>query len=114
MSRRSTEADRMAYEKAVMDLLSTGGWFRPGDIAQQTGLLRQYVVRALTRLQSVHSVTRRERTISVVRGRSRPRLTSKPIIEYRMVATTRLPFELPILPVLGARPVRGRASVHGE
>lgn len=83
MGKRVSRAELARREAAVLRALDAVDWHRPCDLARRAGLPLAAVVAALKRLAYANRVERRELVLRVIRGRQRPRYTSKLLVEYR-------------------------------
>lgn len=98
---------------AILSVLEFESWLRPIDIARLSDLSFGVTKAALKRLASVGAVRSRSYSIRVIRGVTRKRYTSKPIVEYQMVTATAWPrawLPAPPAEIVGARKVVGRCG----
>lgn len=83
MGKRVSRTELARREAAVLRALDAMDWRRPCDLARRAGLPLAAVVAALKRLAYSNRIERRELVLRVIRGRERPRYTSKLLVEYR-------------------------------
>ena len=100
----------------VLAALTADAWMRPIQIANAAGLPFGMTKGTLKRLLAVGAVRKREYEIRVMRGATRKRITTKPIVEYQLVPPATWPtmwLASAPPPILGARAVKGRCGCSG-
>ncbi len=100
---------------AILAVLEFEEWLRPIHIARLADLPFGVTKAALKRLLAVGAVRKQEYEVRVMRGATRKRYTTKPIIEYQKVSQPCwLELWMPRPPEIhGARKVKGRCGCSG-